>query len=820
VSIIALQTIIQKLKLKNIELRGPRKMRLLKRGLVIALLLSSTLVIEPVFAYGEEQGSSERNFVARVIFAEAGPSCSDNERDLVASVMVGRIGHQGFGNGKLKTMYQVASQSGAFSCIGDTKNKNWAKSADPDKLNEAEKSIWDYCYSLAGGNFQQQYGPSGRSIVYYHDKSISKPSSWDNQYWSAVMELETDHFIFYSVLPANAVTTGASGTQQNKMITLTLYIHDGSRDGPTISGAQVTCQDGSGNSFQQTTDSNGYVTITGDPGTWSFAASADGYETNSWNQPITETDTKDAFLQSSIGGINFTSIRLNYIGVNEDSSGNITFDYLYKAQKAEGTSQGIDLKNSKTIGLTAFKTGLAVPDDKFWVNLAPWEPDRIIDEQLRQSEVGRIMLEADLQMKRDVSNYDNPCASETGKALLDLLEKKREALVQQCIDEFPGEIENMDNVRFVPVTRHWIVPDKIYAYTNGTQIYIINATLTISSEPMPEHSIFQVGNQDTATLSKGSLEELNKSAKEYGEYSREIEDRMILPYVIEDVNHGKKYEDLRNVYIALALAQWYKSSVTAHMDIFRDGLNSPNSTLLIALRPWSPNETWEKFVYSFENGEYRCWDNTTTKTTGGNLTRSKLITSGGVNFDSIRKRLVVIDGIPLGFQDQVKEAISDGFLDEGMDVLFGNRLHSDSRQNVPISVSAPIDNATRLDPNLALDWYNRGIALQDRGKFDEAVEAFDEAIRLNPNLALAWSNKGAALVNQGKLDEAIEACDEAIRLDPTYAFPWNNKGTALGMQGKYDEAIKAYDEAIRLDPNNADARSNKEEILNALKRSS
>jgi len=273
----------------------------LKKELVIALLLSSMLVIEPVFAYGEEQGSSERNFVARVIFAEAGPSCSDNELGLVASVMVGRIGHQGFGNGKLKTMYHVALQSGAFSCIGDIKNENWAKSADPDKLNEAEKSIWDYCYSLAGGNFQQHYGPSGRPIVYYHDKSISKPSLWDNQYWSAVMELETDHFIFYSVLPAKAAASGASvGTQQNTMVTLTLYIHDGSRDGPMILGAHVTGQDGSGNSFQQTTDSNGCVIITGESGTWSFAASADGYEANSWSQPITYTDTKDAFLTYSV----------------------------------------------------------------------------------------------------------------------------------------------------------------------------------------------------------------------------------------------------------------------------------------------------------------------------------------------------------------------------------------------------------------------------------------------------------------------------------------------------------------------------------------
>jgi len=87
-------------------------------------------------------------------------------------------------------------------------------------------------------------------------------------------------------------------TQITKLaVILTLYFRDGSASGPIIPGAQVVGQDASGNSFQETADSRGYVTIAGDPGTWSFTASADGYKSNSWAQGITETDTKDAFLQ-------------------------------------------------------------------------------------------------------------------------------------------------------------------------------------------------------------------------------------------------------------------------------------------------------------------------------------------------------------------------------------------------------------------------------------------------------------------------------------------------------------------------------------------
>ena len=36
-------------------------------------------------------------------------------------------------------------------------------------------------------------------------------------------------------------------------------------------------------------------------------------------------------------------------------------------------------------------------------------------------------------------------------------------------------------------------------------------------------------------------------------------------------------------------------------------------------------------------------------------------------------------------------------------------------------------------------------------------------------MPIAWNNKGNALYDQGKYDEAIKAYDEAIRLDPKYA---------------------------------------------------
>lgn len=68
-----------------------------------------------------------------------------------------------------------------------------------------------------------------------------------------------------------------------------------------------------------------------------------------------------------------------------------------------------------------------------------------------------------------------------------------------------------------------------------------------------------------------------------------------------------------------------------------------------------------------------------------------------------------------------------------------------------------------------------------------------------------WANKAFALDDQGKYDEAIVCYDEAIALEPKDVDTWNNKGAALFNQGKYEEAVVCYDEAITLDLTNATA---------------
>jgi hypothetical protein len=64
-----------------------------------------------------------------------------------------------------------------------------------------------------------------------------------------------------------------------------------------IPNAQFKGYDGSGNNFQEFTDSNGYVAINGTPGDWQFTAYASGYFSNTWNRKYADNTYEVLTLQ-------------------------------------------------------------------------------------------------------------------------------------------------------------------------------------------------------------------------------------------------------------------------------------------------------------------------------------------------------------------------------------------------------------------------------------------------------------------------------------------------------------------------------------------
>src|SRR5439155_23934204 len=89
-----------------------------------------------------------------------------------------------------------------------------------------------------------------------------------------------------------------------------------------------------------------------------------------------------------------------------------------------------------------------------------------------------------------------------------------------------------------------------------------------------------------------------------------------------------------------------------------------------------------------------------------------------------------------------------------------------------------------LDPSV---WVERAREAGEAKDYDQALDASGGAIELDPNNAVAWLNRGVALWYLDRREEAAAAYRQAVELD-----------TALERIGSRDEAAAAYDRACEL----------------------
>ncbi|MDD2680022.1 MAG: glucose-6-phosphate isomerase family protein, partial [Candidatus Omnitrophica bacterium] len=263
-----------------------------------------------------------------------------------------------------------------------------------------------------------------------------------------------------------------------------------------------------------------------------------------------------------------------------------------------------ELANSTRTLLNYFLVGVTLPDSMFWVNLRPDSEDQIIDQYLEKTDVGRIMLESDLQLKRDTALLTSP-ATPIGKEYWDKLYKKAE------------ELYGYQEVTIPTLTRPWIVPGEIIVRESKDSAYVYKANLKVMLE------------QDY--LKDSSVYNFKDSrAKALNEYSSQLIRELIIPKLTKEVNSSKRYAPLRQVYYSLILSRWFKLRFTGKTGTYASLINTKDLTNLISKDPWSKTEYFKQYQESFAKGEYNIQQQVATPT--GQVIRSYF--SGGINVAS------------------------------------------------------------------------------------------------------------------------------------------------------------------------------------------
>jgi hypothetical protein len=110
------------------------------------------------------------------------------------------------------------------------------------------------------------------------------------------------------------------------------------------------------------------------------------------------------------------------------------------------------------------------------------------------------------------------------------------------------------------------------------------------------------------------------------------------------------------------------------------------------------------------------------------------------------------------------------------------------------------------------DWSAAAMALWQNDQYSDPNKAkkyWDRAIAANPQMAEAYNNRGLALYNLQKHQQAIEDFSQAIRIKPEYAEAYNNRGNAYYALDQYQQAEADFNQSLQLKPKYAKAHLNR-----------
>lgn len=240
-------------------------------------------------------------------------------------------------------------------------------------------------------------------------------------------------------------------------------------------------------------------------------------------------------------------------GIKLDSNNPLRFDFV--VDQGDSGLQGVELEEESQHLVKYFLAALTTPETDLWVNLSPYESDRIVDDNFGRTEMGRDLLAVDYFLKQITSSLMHPDSS---------LGKKFWSEVYQKAYEKYGTTD-------IPVdtfNKVWIVPQHAVVYENRAEpgkslaAYVDEAKLKVMLDTDYFASAQAAGEGVKPSLAM-------KEARTRPEVEGVIRD-IIVPVLEKEVNEGRNFSQLRQVYHSLLLAVWLKKKLRSALAVRTD----------------------------------------------------------------------------------------------------------------------------------------------------------------------------------------------------------------------------------------------------------
>ena len=197
-----------------------------------------------------------------------------------------------------------------------------------------------------------------------------------------------------------------------------------------------------------------------------------------------------------------------------------------------------DLKEQYNTLIKYFLAALTVPEKDLWVNLSPYEADRVIPEKFGLTEMGRDLLAQDYLLKQLTASLMYP-EDELGEKFWDRVHE--EAYAKYGTADIPVDTFN----------KVWIIPEKAEVYVQDNAAFVVASQLKV----MVKQDYLAMERRDNAT------HRLKRDSGMSLQLTQNILRDIILPAIEKEVNEGQNFTQLRQIYHSLILATWYKRNL-------------------------------------------------------------------------------------------------------------------------------------------------------------------------------------------------------------------------------------------------------------------
>ncbi|MEI8012268.1 MAG: 4-alpha-glucanotransferase, partial [Candidatus Omnitrophota bacterium] len=230
-----------------------------------------------------------------------------------------------------------------------------------------------------------------------------------------------------------------------------------------------------------------------------------------------------------------------------------------------------------------FMASLTVPEKEQWVNLSPYEKDRITGEGLGQTDMGRDMLAQDYILKQLSASLFYP-EDDLGKSFW-------QRVYQKTAERFGSTDLPLDTFNKV-----WIMPDKAAVYEKGNRVFVVEQHLKVMLEQdylalensKANHAaVIPVKGEDTAV--NGVMHDAVRA--------------VLIPEIEKEVNTGKNFATLRQIYNSMILAVWYKKALRESL-LGKVYVDRNKAAGIRVDDPAMRQKLYDRYLASFKAGVY------------------------------------------------------------------------------------------------------------------------------------------------------------------------------------------------------------------------